>query len=87
MTYTNGKKVLECSACEAVYTSSLTILRYLTGLEPENGCAIVDKNGTRLQGKIGVFNRGAWIRENEKFSRTFLQDYVFSEGGSETSHL
>ena len=48
MTYTNGKKVLECSACEAVYTSSLTILRYLTGIEPENGCAIVDKNGTTL---------------------------------------
>ena len=26
----------------------MTILRYLTGIEPENGCAIVDKTGTTL---------------------------------------
>ena len=45
---TNGKKVLELSACEAVYTSCEYILRYLTGIGPENGCAIVDKTGTTL---------------------------------------
>lgn len=48
MTYTNGKEVLNISGCEAVYTSCLYQLRYLTGLEPENGCAIVDKTGTTL---------------------------------------
>ncbi len=48
MTMTNGKKVLECSDCEAVYTACLYQLRYLTGIEPENGCAIVDKDGTTL---------------------------------------
>lgn len=48
MVQTNGKKVLEISGCEAVYTSCEYILRYLTGLDPENGCAIVDKTGTTL---------------------------------------
>lgn len=48
MLQTNGKKVLERSGCEAVYTSCLYQLRYITGLEPENGCAVVDKNGTTL---------------------------------------
>ena len=48
MNDTNGKKILDVSACEAVYTSCLYQLRYLTGLEPENGCAIVDKTGTTL---------------------------------------
>ncbi|MBE5740368.1 MAG: aminopeptidase P family protein [Clostridiales bacterium] len=48
MIMTNGKKVLECCGCEAVYTSCLYQLRYLTGIEPENGLAIVDKDGTTL---------------------------------------
>ncbi len=48
MIMTNGKKVLESSGCEAVYTSCLYQLRYLTGIEPENGLAIVDKDGTTL---------------------------------------
>ena len=48
MTYTNGKKVLSLSGCEAVYTSCVYLLRYLTGIDPENGCAIVDKTGTTL---------------------------------------
>ena len=48
MVCTNGKKLLELSGCEAIYTSCLYQLRYITGLEPENGLAIVDKNGTTL---------------------------------------
>lgn len=48
MVYTNGKKVLKLSGCEAVYTSCEYLLRYLTGIDPENGCAIVDKTGTTL---------------------------------------
>lgn len=48
MVQTNGKKVLDCCGTEAVYTSCLYLLRYLTGIEPENGCAIVDKTGTTL---------------------------------------
>ena len=48
MVRTNGKKVLPLCGCEAVYTSCLFLLRYLTGIEPENGCAIVDKTGTTL---------------------------------------
>ena len=48
MVCTNGKKLLELSDCEAIYTSCLYQLRYITGLEPENGLAIVDKNGTTL---------------------------------------
>ena len=48
MVQTNGKRVLELSACEAVYTSREYLLRYFTGIGPENGCAIVDKTGTTL---------------------------------------
>ncbi len=48
MLQTNGKKVFETSDCEAVYVSREYLLRYLTGIEAENGCAIVDKTGTTL---------------------------------------
>ena len=48
MVYTNGKKVLRLSGCEAVYTSCEYLLRYLTGIDPENGCAVVDETGTTL---------------------------------------
>ena len=48
MVFTNGKKVLKLSACEAVVTSCSYQLRYLTGIEAENGLAIVDKTGTTL---------------------------------------
>ncbi len=48
MVYTNGKKILRLSACEAVYTSCVYQLRYITGIEPENGCAIVDETGVTL---------------------------------------
>ena len=48
MVCTNGKKILQLSGCEAVYTSCLYQLRYLTGLEPENGCAVVDETGVTL---------------------------------------
>ena len=48
MISTNGKKVLEVCQTEAVYAASLTLLRYLTGIDPENGCVIVDKTGTTL---------------------------------------
>ena len=48
MVYPNGKKVLALCDCDAVYTSCEFLLRYLTGIDPENGCAIVDKTGTTL---------------------------------------
>ncbi|MBQ7948803.1 MAG: aminopeptidase P family protein [Clostridia bacterium] len=48
MVYANGKKILQLSGCEAVYTSCMYQLRYITGLEPENGCAVVDKTGVTL---------------------------------------
>lgn len=48
MVRTNGKKVLPLCGCEAITTSCLFLLRYLTGLEPENGCAVVDQSGTTL---------------------------------------
>ena len=48
MVFVNGKKVLALSGCDAVYTSCEFLLRYLTGIGPENGCAIVDKTGTTL---------------------------------------
>ena len=48
MVCTNGKKLLQLSDCQAVYTSCLYQLRYITGIEPENGCAIVDKDGVTL---------------------------------------
>lgn len=48
MVYTNGKRVLELSDCEAVVTSCLYQLRYFTGIEAENGLVIVDKTGTTL---------------------------------------
>ncbi len=45
---TNGKKVFHASGCEAVYTTCLFQMRYITGLDPENGSVIVDKDGTTL---------------------------------------
>lgn len=45
---TNGKKALRLSGCEALYVSREYLLKYFTGLDPENGCAIVDKTGTTL---------------------------------------
>ncbi len=48
MLQTNGKKVFEMACCEAVYVSREYLLRYFTGIEAENGCAIVDKTGTTL---------------------------------------
>ena len=48
MVFVNGKKVLALSGCDAVYTSCEFLLRYLTGIDPENGCAIVDNTGTTL---------------------------------------
>ncbi len=48
MVCTNGKKVLALSDCEAVYTSCEYLLRYITGFVAENGCALVDKDGTTL---------------------------------------
>ena len=43
---TNGRKVLCQSGAEAVYTSCEYMMRYLTGMAAENGCVIVDKNGS-----------------------------------------
>ncbi len=48
MVSTNGKKILALSGCDAVYTSCEYLLRYITGFAAEDGCAIVDKNGTTL---------------------------------------
>lgn len=45
---TNGKRVLDFSECEAMYVSQMFLLRYVTGLEAENGCAVVDKTGATL---------------------------------------
>lgn len=46
MKLTNGQKVLAECGCEAVYTSCEYMMRYLTGMAAENGCVIVDKNGS-----------------------------------------
>lgn len=48
MGVSGGKKVLELCGFEAVYVSCEYLLRYVAGFEAENGCAIVDKNGTTL---------------------------------------
>ena len=48
MLQVNGKKILQASGCSAVDTSCEFLLRYLTGINPENGCAIVDETGTTL---------------------------------------
>lgn len=48
MVYTNGKKTLKASGCEAVYASAEVLLRYIAGFEAENGCVITDKTGTTL---------------------------------------
>lgn len=45
---TNGKKALRLSGLEALYASREYLLKYFTGIDPENGCAIVDKTGTTL---------------------------------------
>ena len=48
MLVTNGKKVFELCQTEAIYVSSETLMRYITGFEAENGFVIVDKDGTTL---------------------------------------
>lgn len=48
MAQTNGKKVWEHCGCRAVYTSCEYLIRYVTGFVAENGCVIVDKDGTTL---------------------------------------
>ena len=48
MVVTNGKKVLELCGCDALYISCEYMLRYVTGFQAENGCAVVDKFGTTL---------------------------------------
>ncbi|MBQ8295647.1 MAG: aminopeptidase P family protein [Clostridia bacterium] len=48
MTKTNAEKLFETCGCEAVYTCCLYQLRYITGIEPENGCAIIDQTGGTL---------------------------------------
>ena len=48
MVVTNGKKVLELCGCDALYISCEYMLRYVTGFQAENGCAVVDKTGTTL---------------------------------------
>ena len=45
---TNGKKILQASGCEAVYTACEYMMRYITGFAAENGFVIVDKDGTTL---------------------------------------
>lgn len=45
---TNGKKILQASDCEAVYTACEYMMRYITGFAAENGFVIVDKDGTTL---------------------------------------
>ena len=48
MVWTNGKNALKASECEAVYTTCEFLLRYIAGFVAENGCVIVDKDGTTL---------------------------------------
>ena len=48
MVYTNGKKILKASGCQAVYASAEVLLRYIAGFEAESGCLITDKTGTTL---------------------------------------
>ena len=48
MVSTNGKRILELSNCDAVYVSCSYLIRYITGFLAEDGCVIVDKNGTTL---------------------------------------
>ena len=48
MVYTNGKKILQLSGAEAVYTSCEFMMRYLIGFAAENGCVIVDETGSTL---------------------------------------
>ncbi len=45
---TNGKRVLEFCAAEAVCASCEYIIRYITGFVAENGLVVVDKTGTTL---------------------------------------
>jgi len=48
MILTNGKKVLKATECDAFYTSCEFLMRYVTGIGPENGCIVVDGTGTTL---------------------------------------
>lgn len=45
---TNGKKILQASGCEAVYTDCEYMMRYITGFVAENGFVVVDEDGTTL---------------------------------------
>ena len=43
-----GKKLLELSGCEAVFTSCEFLMQYIVGFAAENGYVIADKDGTTL---------------------------------------
>ena len=73
MVCTNGKKLLQLSDCQAVYTSCLYQLRYLTGIEPENGCAIVDENGVDTAEPI-VFSEWAFITGTQMQRKDYTLD-------------
>lgn len=48
MICTNGKKILNLCETQAVYLSREHLVRYVTGLEAEDACVIIDKSGTTL---------------------------------------
>ena len=48
MSQTNGQKLLGATKTQAVYASCAYLIRYITGFVAEDGCVVVDKNGTTL---------------------------------------
>ena len=72
---TNGKKILQASGCEAVYTACEYMMRYITGFAAENGFVIVDKDGTTL------YTDKRYIEAAEKlFQGTDVTPVLYKQG-------
>ena len=72
---TNGKKILQASGCEAVYTACEYMMRYITGFAAENGFVIVDKDGTTL------YTDKRYIEAAEKlFEGTDVTPVLYKQG-------
>ncbi|MBR2340794.1 MAG: aminopeptidase P family protein [Clostridia bacterium] len=74
MLVTNGKKIFKLCQTDAVYVSTETLMRYITGFEAENGFIIVDKDGTTL------FTDKRYIEAAEKlFQGTDVTPVLFKQ--------
>ena len=59
MVLTNCKKLFAAAGVDAIYTECEFLMRYATGMGPENGAVLIDKDGVIWQtGELGKVDCG-----------------------------